>query len=130
MKENTQFLDLSKAFDTANHKMLLKKREHYGIGGLCLKWFENYLKERKQIVKYKNHRSSEMTITTGVPQSSILGPLLFFLYNNDIENCSYIISFVLYANTNVFYSNTCIKIGTHCVHVASLRDGKIEIESE
>jgi retron-type reverse transcriptase len=67
------------------------------------------LKERKQIVKYKEYNSSEMTITTGVPQGSILGPLLFLLYINDIENCSKVISFVLYADdTNAFYSNSCL----------------------
>ena len=70
----------------------------------------NYLNGRTQIVKVKQHRSSEMNVTTGVPQGSILGPLLFILYINDIENCSDIISLVLYADdTNAFYSNSCLK---------------------
>ena len=70
----------------------------------------NYLNGRTQIVKVKQHRSSEMNVTTGVPQGSILGPLLFLLYINDIENCSDIISFVLYADdTNAFYPNSCLK---------------------
>jgi hypothetical protein len=56
----------------------------------------NYLNGRTQIVKVKQHRSSEMNVTTGVPQGSILGPLLFILYFKDIENCSDIISFILY----------------------------------
>jgi retron-type reverse transcriptase len=91
------------------HEILIKKLEHYGIRGLCIEWFKSYLKERKQIVKYKEYNSSEMTITTGVPQGSILGPLLFLLYINDIENCSKVISFVLYADdTNAFYSNSCL----------------------
>jgi retron-type reverse transcriptase len=103
------FLDLSKSFDTVNHEILIKKLEHYGIRGLCIEWFKSYLKERKQIVKYKEYNSSEMTITTGVPQGSILAPLLFLLYINDIENCSNVISFVLYADdTNGFYSNSCL----------------------
>ena len=104
------FLDLSKAFDTLNHEILLKQHEHYGIRGNCLKWFENYLYKRTQIVKIGNHRSNKRTISTGVPQGSILGPLIFLLYINDIENCSEIISFVMYADdTNAFYSDKNLK---------------------
>ena len=104
------FLDLSKAFDTVNHEILFSKLQHYGIRGTCLQWFMNDLNGRTQIVKVEQHRSSEMNVTTGVPQRAILGPLLFLLYINDIENCSDIISFVLYADdTNAFYSNSCLK---------------------
>ena len=104
------FLDLSKAFDTINHKILIKKLEHYRIRGIALKWFESYLSHRKQIVKYNGVRSEELTINSGVPQGSILGPLLFLLYINDIKYCSEIISIILFADdTSMLHSHTCLK---------------------
>ena len=103
------FLDLSKAFDTVNHEILCKNLEHYGKRGICLRWCKNYLHERSQIVKFKQHKSTKIRMTRGVLQESILGPLLFLLYINDIENCNKILSFVLYADdTNAFNSNSCI----------------------
>ena len=104
------FLDLSKAFDTINHRILIKKLEHYGIKGVAKKWFENYLCNRKQIVKYNDVQSEVMTIRSGVPQGSVLGPLLFLLYINDIQFCSELISIVLFADdTNILFSHTCLK---------------------
>ena len=70
------FLDLSKAFDTINHNILAQKLDHYGVRGISNLWFQNYLTTRKQIVKYNQNRSDEMVIESGVPQGSILGPIL------------------------------------------------------
>ena len=106
-KENTisVFLDLSKAFDTVNHNILLRKLEFYGIRGLALQWFKNYLTGRKQYVLYNNTQSSKQYITCGVPQGSVLGPLLFLIYINDTPNClKHSKSIVFADDTTIFAS--------------------------
>ena len=92
------FLDLSKAFDTLNHDILLSKLRYYGMDSNVIKWFKSYLTDRSQYVEIENIRSSTKPIRTGVPQGSILGPLLFIIYVNDINCASSKFEAILYAD--------------------------------
>ena len=92
------FMDLSKAFDTLSHEILLDKLQYYGVRGVCLEWFKSYLSNRQQYTVYNSINSSMRNIKTGVPQGSILGPLLFLIYINDIVNSCSEANFILYAD--------------------------------
>ena len=97
------FLDFSKAFDTVDHEILLKKLYHYGIRGSAYDWFYSYLSDRKQYVTYNGFSSATKCVTCGVPQGSILGPLLFLIYINDrCGVCEYTTPILFADDTNLF----------------------------
>ena len=91
-------IDFSKAFDMVDHAVLLRKLHHYGIRGPALTWLKSYLSNRKQFVSVNNSDSKTMEIAYGVPQGSILGPLFFIIYINDIPGIAKFAKFILYAD--------------------------------
>ena len=101
----TVYLDLSKAFDTLDHSILINKLKYYGIQGCALDLIKKYLSNRQQCVEINNIKSSFMNLSTGVPQGSILGPLLFIIYINDFPKASNIFKPVIYANDATLIAN-------------------------
>ena len=99
------FLDFTKAFDCVDHRILLKKLDHYGTRGVCFDWLSSFLSERKQFVYFNRTKSTNSQLTHSVPQGSILAPLLFNIYINDIVNCTYHLKTILYADDSCLYSS-------------------------
>ena len=105
------FLDFAKAFNTVNHKILLDKLYYYGIRGNTINWLKSYLSNKKQCVQIGNELSDPLPIKCGVPQGSVLGPLFFLLYINDIVKSAKIASLQLFAdNTCIFHSHKHLKV--------------------
>ena len=95
------FIDLQKAFDSVDHWILLEKMKHYGFRGKANGWIKSYLTERKQFVQVKKSESNIKLISSGVPQGSVLGPLLFLIYINDLQNCLKYSRSYIFADDNV-----------------------------
>ena len=96
-----EFLDLKRAFETVDHKILLNKLEKYGIRNTERKWFKNFIYDRTQKTSVNNNISDSATVATGVPQGTILGVLLFLLYINDMEKVVQYSKLVLFADDSL-----------------------------
>ena len=118
------FIDLSKAFDTLDHHILLEKLHSYGVNNLSYNWFKSYLQDRPYYVDFDNINSDRNVISLGVPQGSILGPLLFLIYVNDINNSSDFFTFIKYADDTNLYIPT-IQLTTEYYNVVNCELKKI-----
>ena len=104
------FVDLQKAFDTVDHEILLSKLYYYGIWGISNNWFKSYLSNHKQFVSINGYDSGLAEIKCGVPQGSVLGPLLFLLYINDLNQAIKFCKVHHFADdTNLLYLGKSIK---------------------
>ena len=101
------FIDLKKAFDTVDHKILLDKLNYYGLRGIDNQWFSSYFTNRTQTTEINSFISDKEVVSCSVPQGSVSGPLLFLIYVNDIQYCSRKLKFFLFAD--VLYSHENLK---------------------
>lgn len=115
------FLDLKKAFDTVNHDILISKPSKFNLSKQSLSWFDSYLKGREQCVTIHSVRSTFLKIETGIPQGTVLGPILFSLYINDLPDVCPDIGLQMYADDTVVYAS-----GKTCTFVAEKLNANLD----
>ena len=115
------YIDLSKAFDTLNFDILLNKLDYYGVQGCANRLIYSYLSDRWQFVEFNGHKSSYLPIKTGVPQGSVLGPLLFLIYINDLPLVSNVFDMLMYADDTTLYCNIKQDIGEEVINAELLK---------
>ena len=124
------FLDLSKAFDTLNHAILIDKLKYYGLNETSLNWFRSYLHDRQQYTEYNGTCSDVINLTTGVPQGSILGPLVFIIYMNDIHVATSNFKAILYADDTNLLSPMCSFSSSNSLNPTNLTEVTNSINDE
>ena len=115
------YIDLSKAFDTLNFDNLINKLDYYGVQGCANKLIYSYLSDRWQFVDFNGHKSVYLLIKTGVPQGSVLGPLLFLIYINDLPLESSVFDMLMYADDTTLYCNISQNIGGEVINAELMK---------
>ena len=115
------YIDLSKAFDTLNFDILFNKLDYYGAQGCASRLIYSYLSERWQFVDFSGHKSSYLPIKTVVSQRSVLGPLLFLIYINDLPLVSNVFDMLMYADDTTLYCNINQNIGEEIINAELMK---------
>ena len=121
------YIDLSKAFDTLDHSILLSKLKYYGVTGCSCDLLSSYLTDRSQYVEFSGHKSDTLSISTGAPQGSVLGLLLFLIYINDLPLVSNIFDMLMHADDTTLYCSASQNITAEVINGELLKPIDLKI---